>query len=124
MSLTSVAAPIWNEIAKTQKLRTAWARKAFALDGMEMAALEDEEYRPLKAEHGQEVAHAYLMVRPLLLENVAISRFIQETDQSNLRQALPEVVSISEAIYLASMESPLMPIQQASLRTLLEAAYH
>lgn len=121
MSLTSVAAPIWNEIARTQKLRTSWAKMAFALDAEAMAELEDREFKTLKEKVGREVAMAYLDVKPLLLENVAISTYSQA--HPNYRQALPEIVSISEAVMLASKERPLSPTQQASLTSLLKADY-
>jgi hypothetical protein len=58
-------------------------------------------------------------VKPLLLENQAISRFTQA--QPMYREALPEVSSIAEALVLASMERPLSQMQQRQLRRLLEA---
>lgn len=122
MSLTSVAAPIWNEIARTQKLKTEWARKSFLLNGEEMAELESREWKALvQKKVSEEAATAYVTVKPLLLENVAISKFTQA--QPNYRQALPEIVSISEAVMVASMDYPLSPTQQAELKTLLEAEY-
>ena len=123
MGLSSVAAPIWNEIAKTQTLKTEWARKAFALDDQAMSELEDQEYQELKPKVGQAVAAAFSDLKPLLLENQAISRYIQAQDDPTLRQALPEVVSIAEAIALASMDRPLSPSQQTSLQNLLKAEY-
>ena len=75
MSLTSVAAPIWNEIARTQPLKTEWARKAFAMDQAEMAALEDREYQALKRRVAPVVASAFLDLKPLLIERRAITRF-------------------------------------------------
>ena len=120
MGMASIAAQIWNEIAKTQTLRTAWARKAFAMNGEEIAAEEDREYKILKAKEGHEVASAFLDVKPFLLENVAISKYTQEHPE--YRQALPEMVSVSEAIAIASMDRPLNQIQQASLTKLLKAA--
>lgn len=123
MGLTSVAAPIWNEIAKTQTLRTEWARKAFALDDQAMSELENREYQELKPKVGQAVATAFSDLKPLLLENQAISRYIQAQGDQSLRQALPEVVSIAEAIALASMDRPLSPLQQTSLQNLLKAEY-
>ena len=118
MSLTSAAAPIWNEIAQTQELKTAWAKKAFRLDGMAMAELEDEEWKALKATHGSEVASAAVSMKPFLLENEAISRYTQA--HPSLAQALPEVTSISEAVMLASQDYPLNPEQQNALQTLLQ----
>jgi hypothetical protein len=118
MALTSVAAPIWNEIAKTQTLKTEWARKAFKLNNEQMAALEDREYLALKKKVGQEVALALSIVKPLLLENLAITNYILDGHQE-LRSALPEIVSISEAIAVASMDYPLNIPQKESLRMLL-----
>lgn len=123
MSMTSVAAPIWNGIAKTQTLKTPWARRTFKMTGNQMAEAENEEYQSLKLRVGNEVATAYADVKPLLLENVAISRYIQEQGDQDLRQALPEVISIAEAIALASMERPLSRKQQTSLASLLRADY-
>lgn len=124
MGLTSVAAPIWNQIAKEGNLRTEWARKAFALDPDKMASLEDAEYKALLAKGvPQPVAMGYLDLKPLLLENVAISRHIQKTQQTSLRTALPEVTTLNEAIMLASMERPLNPSQQMQLRQLLQSDF-
>ncbi len=61
-------------------------------------------------------------MKPLLLENVAISKYTQAHPM--YRSALPEVVSIAEAIALASMDRPLNQAQQRSLRNLLKADFH
>jgi hypothetical protein len=121
MGLSSVATPIWNEIAKTQKLRTEWAKKAFSLDQAAMDELEDEEYKALKAKVGHNVAAAFSDLMPLLLENVAISRYIQAQGDLSLRQALPEVTTIAEAVILASLDRPLNRMEQTSLANLLKA---
>ena len=118
MSLTSVAAPIWNQIAQ-RPLQTPWARQAFKLDADEMVELMNEEYAKLKAEVGGTVASAYLDVKPLLLENQAISRFTQA--QPMYREALPEITSIQEAILIASRDHLLTTLQQKKLQKLLEA---
>jgi len=120
MSLTSVASEIWNQIAETQELQTKWAQKAFRLDSDGMIELEDKEYGELKANHGQEVAAALLDVKPLLLENVAISRFIQSKGDPGLRNALPEVVTVSEAVMMATMDRWLTEAQHEQLKALLE----
>src|SRR5512141_3207307 len=99
--MTSVATPIWNEIARTQRLETSWARKAFALDPDQMADLESQEYHDLLAkglEHA--VAASLLDVKPLLLKKRAISRYTQFHPE--LRAALPEICSVTEAVILAS----------------------
>ena len=119
MALTSVATAVWNQVAETQKLKTAWAKKAFALNSEEMQQAEDKEYKALARAVGHDVAASYQDVKPLLLENEAISRFTQA--QPMYREALPEVTSIAEALTLASMERPLSQTQQKLLKMLLAA---
>ena len=120
MSLNSIATPIWNEIAETQELKTEWARKAFSLDHEEQVQLVEKEYAELLERTSHEVAKAILDMKPLLLENVAISRHIQRTDNYQLRTALPEVTTIDEAVMLATEEDNLTASQQRQLRNLLE----
>ncbi|MBY0439962.1 MAG: hypothetical protein K2W80_17395, partial [Burkholderiales bacterium] len=62
-------------------------------------------------------------VAPLLQENVAISRYLQATDRISLRSALPEIVTVSEAVGLAGMEYNLTAKQEESLRTLLAGSW-
>ena len=119
MALTSVATAVWNHIAETQQIKTAWAQKAFALNPEEMQQAEDKEYKALARAVGHDVAASYQDVKPLLLENEAISRFTQA--QPMYREALPEVTSIAEALTLASMERPLSQTQQKLLKMLLAA---
>ena len=121
MSLTSVATRIWNEIAEGQQLKTQWAKKAFLLSPDEMAELEDLEYKELVKKYPHEVAAAFLDMKPLLLENVAISRHIQRTNSLELRNALPEVTTINEAVMLASLDRMLTRSQQKQLTELLKA---
>ena len=80
MSLTSVATPIWNEIAKEQSLASQWARRAFKLDPDRMAELDSQEYRETTLKvRDPAVASAFLDLKPLLLENRAISRICNPT---------------------------------------------
>lgn len=119
MSVNSVAAAIWNDLAQTEKLRTAWAKKVFAMNEEELSAQEDEEYLSMKAngtEH--DVASAFLDVRHLLLEHEAITRYCRK--HPNLRHALPEVTSVNEAILLAQGDRFLTPPQTKQLRELLQ----
>ncbi|MBF0302239.1 MAG: hypothetical protein HQK73_04305 [Desulfamplus sp.] len=125
MSLTSIATPIWNEIAKTQELKTDWAKKAFKMSEEEMTELVNKEYLELKKE-GVEmtVIKAVLDMKPLLLENEAISRHIVQTENLQLRAALPEVVTIAEAVRLASrdLNGFLTENQKKKIIRLLRAA--
>ena len=65
---------------------------------------------------------AYRLTAPLLVENEAISSYIQESQQSSLRASLPEICSVNEAVTLASQEYPLNTSQQRKLHQLLSQA--
>jgi len=121
MSLTSIAAPIWNEIARTQELKTPWARKAFAMTADEMAKEEDRLYQAMLplANNNHRIVSAFLDAKPLLLERKAISAHLQKHPE--LRNALPEVTTVSEAVALVSMDRPLSRQEQAKLTQLLKA---
>ena len=121
MSLNSVATPIWNEIAETQELRTEWGKMAFRLDHEKQVDLVEQEYEALlKRGVSEEAAKAVMDMKPLLLENLAISRHIQRTESLHLRNALPEVTTISEAVMLATAEDSLTASQQQELSRLLK----
>jgi hypothetical protein len=48
-------------------------------------------------------------VMPLLLENEAISRYVQAKNSPELRQALPEILSTAEAIRVIRTDHPSTP---------------
>ncbi len=123
MSMDSVAAPIWNEIAKTQKLRTQWARERFPMDEEQISKADDQEAK-LLLNQGMEraVMCAYLDMKPLLLERDAIQAYLETSNDPYLPGALPEVNSVNEAVILASQDRPLTPSQQKQLSELLHAA--
>lgn len=118
--MLQVAAAVWNEIAKTQPLETAWAKKWFRMNQDELTQADQKEYEDLKKKVSPDVAISFQTLRPLLLERKAISRHLQKHPE--LRQALPEVNSINEAVMLASMDRPLNPLQQKQLEQLLREA--
>jgi hypothetical protein len=62
---------------------------------------------------------AHRLMAPLMCEAEAISAYIAETRQDVLRNALPEVTSLAEAISLASVDYRLTKEQQASLKQVL-----
>jgi hypothetical protein len=62
---------------------------------------------------------AYRLVAPLLIENEAISAYLEESQQPTLRASLPEINSVNEAVMLASMEYEMTPSQQRKLTQLL-----
>ena len=121
--MLQVAAPIWNEIARTQKLKTAWARKTFPMTSEQMMQEHEREGAELR-QRGEEptVIVSYLETKPLLLENMAISRYLLQANRPELRDAMPEVTTPSEAVLLICSGRPLKPSQQQRLLTLLQKA--
>lgn len=116
--LTSVAAPLLNQMARM--CRTEWARQTFAESPEGLAMAEDRLYKEAQTRAPQRAAMAYATVMPLLLENRAISRFVAKTQRPDLRLALPEITTPSEAATLASMEFNLTPLEQRALLKLLQ----
>lgn len=116
MALVNVADFVWNDIARTQQLRTPWARRAFALDNQQMADLDDADYFALKDRVGSSIASGFINVRPLFFENVAISRYV--ANRPELRGALPKIVTSEKGALVASMDDWFI---QDDERTLLAA---
>lgn len=115
--------PIWNEIVESQQLLHREMERLFSMDQEELfKALEDEDKKLEARGLDSTTIVAYHLTAPLLLENEAISRYIQQTNQQFLRASLPELTTVNEAIYLATQEYRLTPSQTKKLRTLLEAA--
>ena len=123
--MNQVQARIWNEIARTQTLQTPWAREAFKRSESQITEAQEADYLRLKKQGIPPiVASQFLALRPLLLENVAISQYVMQhpAEAQDLRQALPEVTSPREATLLASADYPLNPSQQEQLEQLLAKA--
>lgn len=86
-----------------------------------MPLLLDEQDRLLRrAGCGPRVSLAYQLVAPLLLENEAISKFVVDHEAPGLRAALPELLSVEEALNLACQEYRLSALEQRQLKVLLE----
>lgn len=121
MSINSVAAKIWNEIADQGNLKTSWAQKAFRMDEDELIELEDREYEELESRDvDPEVIRAFLDVRHLLTERAAIASYVKKHPE--LRGGLPEVNSVNEAVLLMTGDWPLSPSQTSRLKELLNEA--
>lgn len=115
-----VPQPIWNEIAKTQKIsRPLWSRLFRAKDPQPL--LDDLEAKLEAAGCDARMIRAYLLVAPLLDESQAISRFLEKTGRTDLRNSMPELTSPNEAVMLASQEYRLTLSQTRKLRSLLSA---
>ena len=114
---------VWNEIAKSQPLSEPWATLFRMKDEELEQGIETLVDKPAEAAGADNrTVLAYRLTAPLLVENEAISSFLQETQQSSLRMSLPEINSVNEAVILASMEYRLTRSQQAKLKELLQQA--
>lgn len=110
--------PVWNEIAATQEMSSErWERLFQAEDLVKALRPLENELEALGAD--ARTTRAYLLVAPLLFENLAISRYVEETGRQSLRSSMPELLTVSEATTLASKEFSLTPGQQDRLRGLL-----
>lgn len=114
--------PVWNEIAASQPLSKPWF-DLFRMDFEELTkALEPIEKKMETQGVDSTVIRAYLLTAPLLVENVAVSSYIEMTGRQDLRNSLPELTSVNEAVILATQEYRLNPSQQARLTKLLKQA--
>ena len=111
---------VWNEIAMSQPLSQPWVRLFRATPEEFPAMLDELVDKPLeKMGADDRVILAYRLVAPLLIENEAISAYLEESQQPTLRASLPEINSVNEAVMLASMEYEMTPSQQRKLTQLL-----
>ncbi len=114
--------PIWNEIAKSQPLSRRW-HDLFRMDFEELTVALGKIGTALERQLiGPTAIRAYLLTAPLLVENEAVSSFIVETGRMELRNSLPELCSVNEAVMLATAEFRLTSSEQAQLSTLLKTA--
>lgn len=119
--MQQVPAEIWNEIAMSQPLSPFWRQvmETPAEQFDQAIALVDAQAEKLTKD--SKVILAYRLTAPLLMETEALSAFIVETGQQSLRQSLPELTSLNEAVMLATSEYRLTPAQQKQLAQLLTA---
>lgn len=95
---------VWNEIAQSQPLSQPWAT-VFRVEGSKLPEALQPIYDRLEKKGADDrVQRAFVVVAPLLVENESISAYLEESNRMDLRTAMPELTSISEALDLASME--------------------
>jgi hypothetical protein len=113
-----IATPIWNEIAKTQELRTSFAKRFFPLQDEDMSAAIEAEIEKLKKfGASNNVALSYMVMAPLLWENEAIAAFVRE--HPVYYEALPNIVSVEEAVAIISRDYTLSSSEKEDLTELL-----
>lgn len=116
-----VATAVWNAIANSQALRNPSFQQLMTLPQDQLTAALDSQADAL--EHSgtpDSVINAYQQMAPLLAEHQAISAYINQTGNSDLRTALPEVLNAAEAVAIAAQERPLSKSEQATLLQLLQ----
>lgn len=111
---------IWNEIAKSQALYPQM-RELFAATPQTLPALVERHLdAPAKAMGlDAQTTLAFRLVMPLLAESEAISAYIEETHQTQLRSSLPELTTVRECLELAALEFRLSPSQLEKLQASL-----
>ncbi|GHV08086.1 hypothetical protein AGMMS50229_15950 [Campylobacterota bacterium] len=116
-------AAIWNDIARTQELKTRWAKWIFLLDDSTLiAALEDHSRRIVSEGMPERTVMSYHEALPIYAEREAITSYIIQTQQPELRSAVPEVSDHKEAARIVAMEHRLENQQEQTVARLLEKA--
>lgn len=112
---------VWNQIAASQPLYPPMRELMLCKSPQELAAMVDKhlDHPAAQAHLDNKTTLAFRLTLPLLLENEAISAYIAETGQQDLRTALPELTNLREALQLAAMEYRLTQSQLVKLHHLL-----
>ena len=115
-----VAPSVWNAIAKSEPLANPSMKILWKMPADQMLQALSNQEQTL-ASHGvpDSVITAYQRMAPLLAENEAISAYIEKTDSTSLRAALPEVLNAQEAVVIATQDQPLSEPEQSALLEML-----
>lgn len=119
--MQQVPAEIWNDVADSQPLSPFWRKVMETPPEQFDQAIAMVDAQAEKLTKDNKVVLAYRLTAPLFMETAALSAFIVETGQQSLRQSLPELTSVNEAVELATLEYRLSPSQQKQLAQLLTA---
>jgi hypothetical protein len=120
-----VPAEVLNGIQATGRMVNPELSDLFSMSAGALAKRHDE-----LAEHLQKqgldrpTALAYLDVMPLLVERRAISAYLNEPGNEELRQALPNLETPGEAAILGTKNRNLRPQQSVNLLQALEHVFH
>lgn len=110
----------WNEIAAEGALvHPTWAR-IMSLPESEMMSALDQLAEVWEQSYPERSVRAALLVAPLLAEHAAISAHLEDHPMAwALRSAMPEILSVGEAVAVAEFEFMLEPSQAEALERLL-----
>lgn len=116
-----VPARIWNEIAASEELVNPSFQKLMQMNQEQLTQALESQAQALEANGVPDrVIVAYQEIAPLLSENAAISRYINRTGNSSLRDALPEILNAEEAVVIATQDRPLSKSEQKTLLDMLK----
>lgn len=116
-----VPARIWNEIAVSETLENPAFQKLMTLDQDQLTQALEDQAKALETNGVPDsVIVAYQTMAPLLAESQAISRHINQTGNTQLRDALPEVLNADEAVVIASRDRVLSKSEQQTLLHMLK----
>ncbi len=110
----------WNEIsAEGALVHPTWAR-IMSLPESEMMSALDQLAEVWEQSYPARSVRAALLVAPLLAEHVAITAHLEDHPMAwALRSAMPEILSVGEAVAVAESEFMLEPSQAEALQHLL-----
>jgi hypothetical protein len=115
-----VAASIWNEIARSGRIKDLKMKSLMELDEEELAEkLEKQADMLKKTGYATAVVQAYQSVMPLLVEGPAIAAWAQEQQRPELREAFPQVETVYEATQSVVTKYDLGGEEIASLMDLI-----
>lgn len=116
-----VPARVWNEIAASEELVNPSFERLMKMNDEQILQALDEQAKVLEARGVPDrVIVAYQRLAPLLAENEAISRYINRTGNTSLREALPEILNAEEAVVIATQDRPLSKSEQKTLLDMLK----
>lgn len=116
-----VPARVWNEIAASEELASPSFERLMKMNDEQILQALDEQAKVLEARGVPDsVIVAYQRLAPLLAENEAISRYINRTGNTSLREALPEILNAEEAVVIATQDQPLSKSEQKTLLDMLK----
>lgn len=116
-----VPASVLNEILANQPLKTQWAENLFKLDQDELLEALESQADALEADGVPDpVILAYQKIAPVLVEQEAITAFIEQTGNMELRASLPDVTTPDEAAMVMTEEHRLAPEHAGQLLDMLE----
>lgn len=115
-----VPAQVWNQIAQQPEIKHQSLKYLMSMPQDEMDETLQGQASQLEQNGASDsVINAYQTLAPLLAENQAISAYIEKTGNSDLRKALPEVISAPEALAVANQDYQLSEAEQQQLLKML-----